>query len=655
MATVDQAIYALGYNVVGTRDINESTAALQKNMQAAEGVVTTQEKVERATHTASESMQRYRGHLGSTGSSVQSLTSQIAELASKFGSRGGAIAQIADQFGNVAKASQDSSTKATSGISSIIPLATRYIGIIGLIYAGYEAVKGVIGTSSDASATRAKAVEANLTEEARLVGLITQMYGNANTAAAQLARKDSASTLFQQDIANQTTSGQLQSGVGAFVSQFTRPGEYMVKQEFSDIASAIDAVRASAARGTPDIVALRNALTGAGRGDLLAGTNDLMTTLSRLQMGEARSASLRDPNNPGLREAAGLPTLPAATASAGPSRYAMATQSIRDQIEEMDLQAKSAGRVTEEVTKLKTAHDLERSALRSGTLEMPGVRAEIDKLSDAYANQSRILAEAKLAADLYFERQQLGRSPADQAAFSRLRSAGIDPNSASGQNFANDIRVNESLKEAQSVTSGYFSQVRADIASGVNAWQAFGNAGEKALARITDSLIKIATDKLLAQAFGSLFSTATVIPGGGSIGGGATGVEGVNLGSVTGHSGGIVGNLAVSRYIHPAYFDDAPRFHGGGMVGGDEVPIIARKGERIATPEQWADHTGPKVVVNIINDHPNAKIEQQTRTQGGMEIRDLIISTVNEGIVGGRSDSSLGARTGARPNVRRRG
>jgi hypothetical protein len=54
------------------------------------------------------------------------------------------------------------------------------------------------------------------------------------------------------------------------------------------------------------------------------------------------------------------------------------------------------------------------------------------------------------------------------------------------------------------------------------------------------------------------------------------------------HGGGIVGSEATfSRYVHPAYFDDAPRFHSGG-IAGDEVPIIAKRGEGVFTQGQMS-------------------------------------------------------------------
>lgn len=58
------------------------------------------------------------------------------------------------------------------------------------------------------------------------------------------------------------------------------------------------------------------------------------------------------------------------------------------------------------------------------------------------------------------------------------------------------------------------------------------------------------------------------------------------------HTGGIIGNAPMSRMLpmHEAMslFHNAPRFHTGGVIGTDEVPIIAKRGEGVFTREQMA-------------------------------------------------------------------
>jgi len=63
------------------------------------------------------------------------------------------------------------------------------------------------------------------------------------------------------------------------------------------------------------------------------------------------------------------------------------------------------------------------------------------------------------------------------------------------------------------------------------------------------------------------------------------------------HTGGIVGRLSGSKMVSPLAFAGAPRFHEGGLIRGmglgpDEVPIIAKKGEGVFTPEQMSAMAG---------------------------------------------------------------
>ena len=82
------------------------------------------------------------------------------------------------------------------------------------------------------------------------------------------------------------------------------------------------------------------------------------------------------------------------------------------------------------------------------------------------------------------------------------------------------------------------------------------------------------------------------------------------LGFAMAHSGGVVGadNLA-SKAVNPAVFVGAPKFHSGGLVG-DEVPIIAKRGETIFTKGQMQALGGElnrKTSVSVnVNVHNNA-------------------------------------------------
>ena len=86
------------------------------------------------------------------------------------------------------------------------------------------------------------------------------------------------------------------------------------------------------------------------------------------------------------------------------------------------------------------------------------------------------------------------------------------------------------------------------------------------------------------------------------------------FGFASAHTGGIVGadNLKTT-YASPAVFAGAPKFHKSGIVG-DEVPIIAKRGEGVFTKEQMkalrnGGGTDVNVNVNVVN---NATSEVKT-------------------------------------------
>jgi len=138
----------------------------------------------------------------------------------------------------------------------------------------------------------------------------------------------------------------------------------------------------------------------------------------------------------------------------------------------------------------------------------------------------------------------------------------------------------ERMRDAQSVLGSAMKDFRTQIQQGASGWTALRSAAMVALNAIEDKLIDIAAKKLVAAAFGS-FNPFSLFAGGSAPGVGPTGPVPV------GHMGGMVGELQGSRYIHPAYFDYAPRYHMGGIVSG-EVPAILQKGEGVFTPKQMA-------------------------------------------------------------------
>jgi lambda family phage tail tape measure protein len=101
------------------------------------------------------------------------------------------------------------------------------------------------------------------------------------------------------------------------------------------------------------------------------------------------------------------------------------------------------------------------------------------------------------------------------------------------------------------------------------------------------------------------------------------------------HTGGVIGiDSLQTRQVSPSVFAGAPKFHTGGVIG-QEVPIIAKRGETVFTPGQMralGDRQGNNPVnveVNVINNASGVEATTQTTplANGGMRL-DVMIERI---------------------------
>lgn len=101
------------------------------------------------------------------------------------------------------------------------------------------------------------------------------------------------------------------------------------------------------------------------------------------------------------------------------------------------------------------------------------------------------------------------------------------------------------------------------------------------------------------------------------------------------HTGGIVGKEGTKRLM-TAFARNAPKFHGGGVVGlgRNEIPAVLKRGEGVFTPEQMralGAGAAPNVNVNVINQ--SGKDVQATqrgqRFDGKNMILDVVLTAAN--------------------------
>jgi len=104
-----------------------------------------------------------------------------------------------------------------------------------------------------------------------------------------------------------------------------------------------------------------------------------------------------------------------------------------------------------------------------------------------------------------------------------------------------------------------------------------------------------------------------------------------------------------TRAVDVQAFAGARRMHGGGIVG-DEVPIIAKRGEVVGWPGQLAEAYGskaPQVTVNMIEDSSRAgQTQQKNNDNGGIDLTMFVdsITAKNIGNPGSASSRVLNQR-----------
>ncbi len=140
----------------------------------------------------------------------------------------------------------------------------------------------------------------------------------------------------------------------------------------------------------------------------------------------------------------------------------------------------------------------------------------------------------------------------------------------------------------------------------------------------------------------SIFGVGTPGLAGGIFGGGGGASGGFSLGSIFSnlfHEGGKVGVEGRGRMVSPEIFAGAPRFHRGGIVGG-EVPAILKKGEFVFTPEQMKamnNMSGPIVVNTTINMNDDGSSDVKSDGKRMRDLEDGIVAVVKKTLVDERS------------------
>lgn len=195
-----------------------------------------------------------------------------------------------------------------------------------------------------------------------------------------------------------------------------------------------------------------------------------------------------------------------------------------------------------------------------------------------------------------------------------------------------------------SLVQGPMQTFQQQLANGASFFDALKAAGINALNSIASKLMDMAAQNLWKNAIGGgsgggLFSMLFS-------GGGAAATAGADGLAAIHHTGYGPGDVAgANRYVHPAYFDDAPRFHSG--IGPGERAAIIRNDESVLTPGQMralapvGGGSAPQdvhVTVSVDNNGNLQAFVEKTAQQATQQgINGLVTSPQFPALVGGAS------------------
>ena len=274
-------------------------------------------------------------------------------------------------------------------------------------------------------------------------------------------------------------------------------------------------------------------------------------------------------------------------------------------------------------------------------------------------------AEEAFAAEVKKLNELLAAGAIDQETFARASEQAYDRMLSASQDWsAGVVRALRDYARESSDAAQQFEQATSQaLKASEDAFVQWATTGKVSASDLFNSIaeeaLRAAYRMAVIKPFGALFEGIFGSIAG-SLFGGSSGMVGdfPAPGPVqVAHVGGVIGSDPLpSRPIHPTVFDNAPRFHGGGVVG-NEVPIIAQRGETVFTPGQMralGSELGqkPEVKVNVHVDNraPGTEARAQWRSDGGGGLRlDIIVEQIE-----GQIARNIGRGEGLAPTMERR-
>ncbi|MCQ8781725.1 phage tail length tape measure family protein [Mangrovibrevibacter kandeliae] len=180
---------------------------------------------------------------------------------------------------------------------------------------------------------------------------------------------------------------------------------------------------------------------------------------------------------------------------------------------QIDVLGKTAGEAARLTTSYQLLDQAKKAAYEEGRDLGEDEIARIKRHAAVVGELTDALAAQKLAQDATFERQQLFMSDGEARIATTLRSAGVDPSSAFGVQYAAYQRASDRLKEYRDLNREVWTGIGQDIANGTKPLDAVGNALQRLAGELTDKAISEGADALFSAVFGGADNPLSAVLG----------------------------------------------------------------------------------------------------------------------------------------------
>lgn len=373
-------------------------------------------------------------------------------------------------------------------------------------------------------------------------------------------------------------------------------------------------------------------------GEALAGVLDMKLDASGGDLTRAIMA-YRGSRDPAINQAYAAKVMRDAGQFGDPSSTAQVRQqdeynrALRDQQQQLANVTQNYGRNGAAMEAASLAAQRYNALLDAGVPPSQALAASIQDLATKTTNVAQQIKLTQFAADVGFEREQLGRTAIEQSAYAQARSRIGDTTSEGARYIIGETQANARLFESKAAVTDAMSGFVTDLRRGTDAASALSNA----FGRLADRAINGLTDTLISNLFSSGTKGGGLLSGlfGGASGGGSGGWGGLPM---TGGEWFANGGVMTSRGRLPLN-----AYAGGGIANSPQVAVFGEgrmpeayvplpDGRRIPVAMQGAANANaaPSVPnVNFIDQRPPGSPDvEPTVSRRSDGTIDVVVRTV---------------------------